>query len=108
MVIGRSVVTGFLNGSVLLYLLSGAVSSVFRVWDCRRISCTEKKKKKKRRFIRFGDILAFFHSIFFSPWISKDALFNGCFNVYKVHVISIFDNVHEKLSLLTYVKTQEI
>lgn len=76
--------------------------------DCRRISCTEKKKKKKRRFIRFGDILAFFHSIFFSPWISKDALFNGCFNVYKAHVISIFDNVHEKLSLLIYVKTQEI
>lgn len=66
-VIGRSVVTVFLNGSVLLYLLSGTISSVFRVWDCRRISCWKKKKewkKERRRFIRFGDILAFFYSIF--------------------------------------------
>lgn len=30
----------------------------------------EKKKKERRRFIRFGDILTFFYSIF-SRWILK-------------------------------------
>lgn len=82
-------VTGFLNGSVLLYLLSGTISSVFRVWDCRRISSTEKEKKEKEihSFSRYIDIPSF---DFFSRWISKDTLLNGCFNVYKVHVISTF------------------
>lgn len=83
MVIGRSVVTGFLNDSVLLYLLSGTISSVFRVWNCRRISCTLLKKKKKRKkeihsFWRYIGILLF---DFFTLHFKKDTLFNGYFNV---------------------------
>lgn len=55
-------VTGFLNGSVLLYLLSGAVSSVFRVWGIVEGFLALKRKKKEKEihsFWRYIGILSF-------------------------------------------------
>lgn len=92
MVIGRSVVTGFLNGSVLLYLLSGTISSVFRVWDYRRISSTEKEKKK-RRFIRFRDILTFLRSIFFHVGFQRTPYLMDASMFIKYTLSRLFDNV---------------